>query len=78
MAKLNRRKLIQLGALGATGLSFSNYSQLFSAEPDTTDQSTADAVMFINLAGGVSHLDTLDMKPESPVDTHGEFKRIQS
>jgi len=78
MVKLNRRKLIGLGAIGATGLSLSNLHRSFSAEPESAKQATADAVIFMNLAGGVSHLDTLDMKPESPVDTQGEFKRIQS
>ncbi len=35
-------------------------------------------MIFINLAGGVSHLDTLDMKPAGPAETRGEFKPIQS
>lgn len=41
-------------------------------------QASADAVIFVNLAGGVSHLDTLDMKPEGPAETRGEFRPIQS
>ena len=39
-------------------------------------KSTADAVLFINLAGGPSHLDSLDMKPEGPAETRGEFSHI--
>src|SRR5271165_2220559 len=29
-------------------------------------------------AGGLSHVDTLDMKPDAPVEIRGEFKPIQT
>jgi len=75
-SNMNRRNFLQVGALGGIGLSLSQYLKL--AEANEGRKSTADSVLFVNLAGGVSHLDSLDMKPEAPVETQGSFKRIQS
>ena len=71
-----RRDLLQAGLLGGLGLLLPNFLRLTEASEEHT--ATADAVLFINLAGGPSHLDTLDMKPEGPSETRGEFKPIQS
>ncbi|MBT6496819.1 MAG: DUF1501 domain-containing protein, partial [Planctomycetaceae bacterium] len=60
--RITRRDALQVGMLGGLGLSLSNYLQLADAAEER--KPTADAVLFINLAGGPSHLDTLDMKPE--------------
>ncbi len=43
-----------------------------------TENAPAKSVLFINLMGGPSHLDTLDMKPNAPVDTQGSFQSIQT
>jgi len=71
-----RRDFLQAGVLGGVGLATSSVRRLSAAS--TPRKATADAVLFINLAGGPSHLDTLDMKPDGPVDTRGEFKAIQT
>jgi hypothetical protein len=36
----------------------------------------AKRCIYVYLDGGMSHIDTLDMKPESPVECRGEFKPI--
>src|SRR5205823_11971859 len=36
----------------------------------------ADACILLWLAGGPSHLDTFDPKPDGPVEVRGEFKAI--
>lgn len=72
---LSRRRLIQLGYLGGVGLSLSDYLRLSAA---SSVAPRADACIFLHLRGGPSHLDTLDMKPEAPVDEQGEFKRIST
>jgi hypothetical protein len=74
--RITRRDALQVGMLGGLGLSLSNYLRLADAAEGRT--ATADAVLFINLAGGPAHLDTLDMKPEGPVENRGEFKPIDS
>ena len=36
------------------------------------------AVILINLTGGMSHIDSLDMKPDAPAEIRGEFKPIST
>jgi uncharacterized protein (DUF1501 family) len=73
---LTRRDTLRVGFLGLTGLTLADSLRLANAA--SKKKATADAVLFINLAGGPSHLDTLDMKPNAPAETRGEFKPIQS
>jgi len=73
---IRRRDCLQIGVLGGVGLSLSSFSKLSVAAE--AQKRSADSVLFVNLAGGPSHLDTLDMKPEAPKETQGEFKPIQS
>ena len=75
---MTRRDSLRIGVAGGVGLTLSNYLQLSAADPEGKSQSKADAVLFINLAGGPSHLDTLDVKPEAPAETQGPFKSIQT
>lgn len=46
--------------------------------PGSRPQARADAVIQIHLAGGLSHLDTFDPKPEAPVEVRGPFATIRS
>ena len=39
---------------------------------------TAKATIMIVLAGGASHIDTWDMKPDAPAEIRGEFKPIET
>lgn len=72
-----RRDCLTAGFLGGLGLSLPNYLRLAEANGGNTKRkATADSVLFVNLAGGPSHLDTLDMKPEAPAETRGPFKSI--
>ncbi len=73
---LTRRDFVRVGVMGGTGLSLANFLRLASA--DETRNATADSCLFINLGGGPAHQDTLDMKPEGPSDTRGEFTPINS
>ncbi len=71
-----RRDFIRVGAIATACVSLSESSPLCLAAD--VDNATADAVIFVNLAGGPSHLDTLDRKPEAPLETQGEFQSISS
>ena len=73
--KFTRRDSLQAGLLGLTGLTLAQSLQA-AATSDST--ATADSVLFVNLAGGPAHLDTLDMKPDGPSDNKGEFQPIQT
>lgn len=73
---ISRRALLRVGYLTGLGLSLADYMRLAAASEQK--KATADAVIFVHLAGGPSHLDTLDMKPDAPVEEQGEFKRIDT
>lgn len=74
--RITRRHTLQVGTLGLTGMTLAD--SLRAAAVAETAAATADAVIFVNLAGGPAHLDTLDMKPDGPVETRGEFQPIQT
>jgi hypothetical protein len=82
----HRRDLLKAGVLGLTGIGASplrgwrdlTLGDWCQAAEVRNSAATADSVLFINLAGGPSHLDTLDMKPDGPAETRGEFSSIQT
>ena len=62
--------------LGGAGLSLSGYLRM--AEAGAVRQGKAKAAIFINLAGGPSHMDTFDLKPKAAAEYRGEFNPIES
>ncbi len=68
-----RREVLQVGSAGLLGLSLPNAARAALEGKRSRDLS----VMVLFLRGGVSHIDTWDMKPESSLaDARGEFKSI--
>ena len=63
---LSRRGLLQAGAAGVMGNSL-------SSSVVAKSKGRSKNVLFIFLTGGISHLDTFDMKPAANVDVRGEF-----
>lgn len=74
---LGRRDFLRAGALSLGGLSLGQYLRMASAG-ETAPSAKAKAAIFINLAGGPSHMDTFDMKPNAPETHRGEFKSIST
>jgi uncharacterized protein (DUF1501 family) len=73
---ISRRSFLQIGALG-TGLTLADLLRLRGrAAEDTTRR--ARSVIMIYLAGGPSHIDTYDMKPDAAAEYRGEFKPIDT
>lgn len=70
-----RRDFLQIGALGAAGLTLPQY--LAAAEQGGVDpaKDQRSCIMIFNL-GAPSQLDTFDMKPEAPAEVRGPFKPI--
>src|SRR5262249_36662806 len=62
-----RRRLLQLGGLGALGLSLPG---LLRAGDRTPNAPIRSCVLFL-LHGGPSQLDTWDMKPDAPAEVRG-------
>ncbi|PAY19946.1 hypothetical protein CKO51_08300 [Rhodopirellula sp. SM50] len=71
---LNRRQLLQVGALGGS-LSLSQFLRS-SAAAGHADSGRSAILVF--LGGGPSHQDTFDMKPDAPVEYRGQFKPIST
>src|SRR5947207_11610910 len=71
---VSRRDFLRVGALSFLGLALPDFLRLPAAAAAGAPR--ADACILIWLAGGPSHLDTFDPKPEGPADIRGEFKAI--
>jgi Protein of unknown function (DUF1501) len=73
---VTRRDFLQVGVLGATGLSLAGYLRL--AAGGELGPAKAKAAIFVNLGGGPSHMDTFDLKPGAPSEYRGQFRPIQT
>jgi len=73
--RVSRRDFLRVGALGLTGLTLADVLRL-RAETGATGKPRA--VIMICLAGGPSHVDMYDLKPDAPVEVRGEFKPIKT
>jgi hypothetical protein len=80
--KFHRRDVLKVGMLSLLGLTLPKYYAL--AEEAKANKlagqttGTADSVILVWLAGGPSHLDTWDLKPDAPLEIRGNFKPIES
>src|SRR5918999_62712 len=71
---IRRRDFVRVGVLGAAGLGLADYLRLAAA--GEVKGAKATSAIFINLAGGPSHLDSFDPKPDAPEEYRGEFRTI--
>lgn len=74
---VTRRDFLQVGTLGAMGLSLPQY--LDAKEQGIVDKKNDNrsAIMIFNL-GAPSQLDTFDMKPDAPAEVRGPFNPIHT
>jgi uncharacterized protein (DUF1501 family) len=73
--QISRRDFLRVGALGLSGLTLADVLRL-RAQAGT--QSPARSVIMICLAGGPSHIDMYDLKPNASAEYRGEFKPIRT
>ncbi len=74
---LTRREFLQVGALGAAGLSLPQYlaaKERGAVKPGNDEKA---CILIFNL-GGPSHVDLWDMKPDAPSEIRGPFKPIRT
>lgn len=69
-----RRGLVQAGAISALGLGMAELNAL--ATNTTNPRKPAKSVIFVFAIGGMSQLETFDLKPNAPADVRGEFRPI--
>lgn len=67
---INRRRLLQIGGIGAIGLGL---PELLSAKSSRRSEMSC---IFIVQYGGCSHLDTFDPKPDASSEQRGPYKPI--
>lgn len=69
-----RRSFLRIGALSFGGLSLPG---MLKAQADSPTSSDVNCIMLWT-EGGLSNIDTFDMKPDAPAEYRGEFKAIPS
>lgn len=69
----SRRAMLQAGSIGLLGLDLASLRALQAAEESVAATAPAKRVLFIFLSGGLSQLDSFDMKPNAPLEIRGEF-----
>ena len=82
---ITRRDLISVGGLSLLGVGHPAFTQTSLAEssPESPEASLpgfgrARNVILLYLFGGPSHLETLDMKPQAPIEIRGQLQPIES
>ncbi len=73
--RVNRRDMLQVGAAGLLGMGVST-SQILQAQAAGRGSDVSLIIVF--LQGGLSTIDTWDMKPAAPAEFRGEFDPIDS
>src|SRR5688572_24218630 len=71
---LDRRDLLRVGALTIAASAIP--AQLAMAGESPIGTSKANSVIYLWMAGGVTHIDSFDPKPEAPVEIRGTLSDI--
>ncbi|MEX0716657.1 MAG: DUF1501 domain-containing protein [Planctomycetaceae bacterium] len=76
---LSRRDMLQVGLVGTVGLTLPRLLEARTPVSAATGTSrSARSCIFIMLSGGPSQIDTLDPKPEAPIDIRGQYTPIST
>src|SRR5437870_8103705 len=74
---VTRRDFLQIGALGAIGLTLAKLAELQALGATATGSDEKSCILIFNL-GAPSQIDTWDMKPNAPAEIRGPFKPIKT
>lgn len=74
---VNRRDMLRLGIAGMAGSSLT-LPQLLAAKLQNQNAKDDVSLIILFLQGGLSTIDTLDMKPNAPAEFRGEFDPIRT
>jgi hypothetical protein len=75
---VSRRSFLRVGALGIGALSLPNLLRQQAQAGKSTSSAKKKAVILVWAAGGPSHIDMYDLKPDAPAEFRGEFKPIST
>lgn len=73
---LTRRSLLRCGLFGGAVASLSRFLELETLAGNLS--SSSKGVIFVHLDGGPPQLDTIDLKPQAPLEIRGEFTPIET
>ncbi len=73
---ISRRSFLEAGALGLLGLGMSDVLRAETLAKAAGKKVREKSVIFIWLPGGMSHLESYDMKPEAPLEYRGLLRPI--
>src|SRR5688572_5069512 len=73
-----RREVLRAGALGFFGLTWPGLLKAQANSQARPAGARAKACILVYLDGGMSHIDTLDMKPAAAAEYRGEFQPVAS
>lgn len=75
----SRRRFLHTGSLLSFGLGLSLMMRLrATAASEAKTRREETAVILVWLTGGLSHMDTYDLKPEAPLEYRGDFAPIRT
>jgi uncharacterized protein (DUF1501 family) len=72
---VRRRDALKIGAAGAFGFGVT-LPQILAGRADAADSKSDVSLIILFLKGGLSTIDTWDMKPQAPAEFRGEFQPI--
>lgn len=78
---ISRRSLLKIGTLGLGGLTLADMLALraqAATNSPTPSTGRKTSVIFFELAGGPTHFETYDPKPEAPEEYRGPMKAVQT
>lgn len=79
LQQMQRRDFLKVGVLSGLGLTLGDYFRVLDASGQEAETNAkAQSVIFIYLAGGMSHVDTFDPKPYAPVEYRGELGSVNT
>lgn len=73
---ISRRAWLKVGSLSLFGMNLPQLLQAEAAQPAAARKDVNFILLWTN--GGLSNIDTLDMKPEAPLEYRGEFAPIST
>lgn len=76
--QLTRRRFLHTGSLLSLGLGLSEITRLRAVAGESGHSRSDTAVILVWIPGGLSHMDTYDLKPEAPAEYRGEFVPIRA
>lgn len=74
---LTRRDAIRIGVIGSTGLTIGGFARMAEAG-QINSRAQGKSAIFVELAGGPSHIDTFDLKPNGDAEIRGPFQAVKT